>query len=131
MEPVFLTIDEVLELHNDQIRRYGGSHGVRDFDLLSSAVAMPAATFAGQFLHPTLSEMASAYIFHLAQNHPFVDGNKRVALAAALLFLWMNDQQLEAEEDELVELMLAVAQGLIGKAEVAAFLSERTRPAIA
>lgn len=91
MDPCFLTLDEVLALHEDQIRRYGGAIGLRDAGLLSSAVATPRATFAGELLHGTLVEIAAAYLYHLARNHPFVDGNKRTALAACLAFLWLND----------------------------------------
>lgn len=124
MDPHFLTLDEVLALHEDQIRRYGGSHGLRDPGLLSSAVGTPRATFGGTLLHESLFEMAAAYLYHLARNHPFVDGNKRTALAAALAFLWLNDHELEAGEDELTELVLGVAAGSVSKAQVAVFLEE-------
>ena len=80
-DPEFLTLDEVLALHADRIARYGGSEGIRDVGLLKSALAAPAATFDGGYLHPTLPEMAAAYLFHLVKNHPFVDGNERVGLA--------------------------------------------------
>jgi death-on-curing family protein len=86
-EPEFLTLDEVLGIHADQIRRYGGAAGIRDLELLQSALAMPQTTFDDEFLHGTLFEMAAAYLFHLARNHPFVDGNKRTALMCALVFL--------------------------------------------
>lgn len=122
MDPVFLTLDEVLALHEDQIRRYGGSSGLRDSDLVSSALGPVSATFGGRFLHQSLFEMAAAYLFYLAQNHPFVDGNKRTALATALVFLWMNDVEVEADEDELTALVLGVAEGRTTKAEIAVFL---------
>lgn len=125
---LFLTLDEILAIHSDQVRRYGGSHGVRDMGLLASAVAMPEASFAGVHLHPSLAEMAAAYLFHIAQNHPFLDGNKRTALASALVFLWVNDQRLDAEEDELTELVMGVAAGRIGKAEAAVFIRAHQRP---
>lgn len=86
MTPVFLTLDEALDIHRDQIQRYGGSSGIRDLGLLQSALAQPQAAFAGQFLHADLIEMAAAYLFHITQNHPFVDGNKRTGTAAALVF---------------------------------------------
>jgi death-on-curing protein len=121
--PLFLTLDEVLAVHSDQIRRYGGTSGVRDLGLLSSALAMPRASFASVRLHGTLAEMAAAYLFHLARNHPFVDGNKRTGLAAALLFLWLNDHHLEAGQDELTELVIGVAAGRVGKADVAVFIA--------
>lgn len=120
--PVFLTLDEVLALHADQVERYGGSAGLRDAALLESALAAPQATFDGAFLHPSLPEMAAAYLFHLVKNHPFVDGNKRIGLAAALAFLGLNGHWLEADPDALAELVIAVASGKADKAEVAVFL---------
>ncbi|HEU4383352.1 MAG TPA: type II toxin-antitoxin system death-on-curing family toxin [Anaeromyxobacteraceae bacterium] len=123
-EPAFLTLDEVLALHADQIQRYGGSAGVRDLGLLESAIAAPRATFGGGLLHATLPEMAAAYLFHLVRNHPFVDGNKRAGLAAAIAFLGLNDLWLDVDEDELVDRVLGVAEGRIGKAEVAVLLQK-------
>ena len=122
MEPVFLHIDEVLRIHEDQIERYGGSPDLRDSGLLTSAVETPRATFGGQFLHGDLFEMAAAYLFHIVQNHPFVDGNKRTGTAAALVFLDLNGIEMEIDDGTLVEHVLAVAQGQIAKAEVADFL---------
>jgi death on curing protein len=122
LEPAFLTLDEVVAIHRDQIERYGGSLGVRDWGLLKSAVAMPAATFGGQFLHSDLCEMAAAYLFHLVQNHPFIDGNKRVGAVAADVFLSLNDLQLMAGEDEFAELVLSVARGETSKSNTAEFL---------
>ena len=90
MEPVFLTLDEILSPYGDQIRRHGGSSGVRDMGLLESALGTVMATFDGSFLHETLFEMAAAYLFHISRNHPFIDGNKRTAIAAALTFLEVN-----------------------------------------
>ena len=78
MEPLFLTVDEVLEIHEEQIERYGGSSGLRDAAALESAVATPQATFGGEFLHTSIPAMAAAYLYHLCQNHPFTDGKKRV-----------------------------------------------------
>ncbi|HVP60991.1 MAG TPA: type II toxin-antitoxin system death-on-curing family toxin [Myxococcaceae bacterium] len=124
-KPIFLTLDEVLALHADQIARYGGRPGLRDLGLLESALAMPRATFGRLYLHPSLPEMAAAYLFHLAGNHPFLDGNKRVGLAAAIAFLGLNGLWLEADPDELAELVLRTARGEAGKAEVAEFIRER------
>lgn len=121
----FLGLEEVLALHADQIERYGGSAGVRDLGLLESAVAAPESSFGGGYLHGSLPEMAAAYLFHLAQNHAFVDGNKRVAAAAMIMFVYLNDHDLECDEDELVDLTLGVATGTTTKAEVAVFLAAR------
>lgn len=123
--PLFLTVDEALAIHADQIRRHGGSHGLRDLALLSSALAMPQASLDGVHLHTSLAEMAAAYLFHLAQNHPFVDGNKRVALAVALTFIWLNDRRLQAGEDELTDLVMGIAAGRVGKSEAAVFIGAR------
>jgi death-on-curing protein len=125
--PVFLELAEVLEIHRDQIQRYGGSHGVREMALLQSAVAMPEASFGGQYLHSDLYEMAAAYLFHITQNHPFVDGNKRVGAASALVFLAMNGIEVASTDDELVETVLGVAQGKIGKAAITEFLRKHSR----
>jgi len=121
-EPEFLTLDEVLGIHADQIRVYGGSSGVRDLELLRSALAMPETTFDGQFLHPSVFEMAAAYLFHIARNHPFVDGNKRTALMCALVFLGLNGERLQADPDDLYQWVDGVAAGTVDKAEVTVFL---------
>jgi death-on-curing protein len=127
-EPEFLTLDEVLGIHADQIRRYGGTGGLRDLGLLRSALAMPQTTFDDEFLHGTLFEMAAAYLFHLARNHPFVDGNKRTALMCALVFLGLNGHRLEADPDAVYRLVDGVASGDVDKAEVAVFLREHAIP---
>jgi death-on-curing protein len=123
-EPAFLTLDEVLAIHADQIRRYGGRTGLRDLGLLQSALAMPETTFEGEFLHGTVFEKAGAYLFHVARNHPFVDGNKRTALMCALVFLGLNGWRLEAKSEALYELVDGVAEGSVDKAEVAVFLRQ-------
>jgi death-on-curing protein len=91
VDPTFLSLDEVLEIHQEQIERYGGSDGIRDPGALESAVATPQATFGGEFLHTSIPAMAAAYLFHLCQNHPFIDGNKRVGANSAVTFLLLND----------------------------------------
>ncbi|HEY5999867.1 MAG TPA: type II toxin-antitoxin system death-on-curing family toxin [bacterium] len=119
MAPLLLTLDEVLAIHRDQIARYGGRGGLRDVSLLSSAVAMPGAGFGEVAFHGDLFEMAAAYLYHIARNHPFVDGNKRTALAAALVFLDLNGIRIDATEDDLEALAVGVAAGRIGKAAAA------------
>jgi death-on-curing protein len=120
--PRFLTLAEVLEIHQDQIARYGGAPGIRDVDLLKSALAMPAATFGGRFLHAGPHEMAAAYLFHLVANHPFIDGNKRVGAVAALVFMDLNGLTVSASENDFAEVVLAVARGEMDKANVTVFL---------
>ncbi|HEX8229782.1 MAG TPA: type II toxin-antitoxin system death-on-curing family toxin [Chloroflexia bacterium] len=122
MDTKFLTLEEVLELHATRIERYGGSFGVRDPGLLQSALEMPRAMFGGQYLHEDLFSMASAYLFHLVQNHAFIDGNKRIGLAAALSFLDINGVEVIADEDILYEMVLSVAEGLTNKEAIAEFL---------
>ena len=121
-EPEFLTLDEILGIHADQIRTYGGRSGLRDLQLLQSAIAMPETTFDGEYLHPSVFEMAAAYLFHLARNHPFVDGNERAALMCALVFLGLNGQRLRADAEDLYALVDGVAAGAVDKAEVSVFL---------
>lgn len=123
----FLTLDEVLAIHTHEVERYGGSHGLRDAGMLESAVAMPAATFGGEFVHADVYEMASAYLFHITKNHPFVDGNKRAGLACALAFLRLNGIPIAATDDELVSLVTSVARGDANKAAIAVFLRAHAR----
>ena len=126
-DSVFLTLGEVIEIHRDQIERYGGDPGIRDLGLLQSAMAMPAAGFGGHYLHTDLFEMAAAYLFHITQNHPFIDGNKRTGAVASLVFLSLNDVEIEADEEEFERIVLGVAQGKIDKASVAEFFRRNSR----
>ena len=112
-------MSEVLLICQDQIRRYGGAYGVRDPELLSSALAMPSTIFEGKYLHKDLYEQAAAYAFHICQNHPFIDGNKRTALATALIFLSLNEIELEDPKDALYRLMMDVADKGKRKEEIA------------
>ena len=127
MDPLFLTLDEVLSLHDEQVGRFGGSHGVRDIGLLESAMGSAAATFGGEFLHQTIFEMAAAYLYGICRNHPFIDGNKRTATAAALIFLDMNSIAIDADEDEFYDLVIGVAEGSVSKAEVAVFFQQNAK----
>jgi death on curing protein len=127
--PTFLTLDEIVAIHRDQISRYGGSEGVRDWGLLQSAIAMPAAAFGGQFVHSDLCEMAAAYFFHIAQNHLFVDGNKRLGAVATYVFLSLNDMRLIADGDKYADLVLSVACGDTPKSAAAEFFRANTAPA--
>lgn len=125
--PIFLTIDEVRRIHRDQIERYGGSERVLDHAALESALAQPQAMFGGRYLHGDLFEMAAAYLFHIAQNHPFADGNKRVATVTAIVFLALNGRELDADEDELERVVMSVARGESSPPEVATFLRANVR----
>ncbi len=124
MNPEFLDIDDVLEIHAFQIAEHGGSDGLRDRGLLESAIAQPMAQFGGQFLNQDLFEMAAALLVSLAINHPFVDGNKRTALLAALTFLDLNGCPISRPYQSLVDITLGVAAGSIGKDVVAKTLRD-------
>ncbi len=119
--PRFLTVDRLLQLHALQLRAFGGRDGVREPGLLESAVVMPSAAFGGQFVHADLAEMAAAYLFYINKNHPFIDGNKRAAAAAAIAFLGLNGIVVDAPPNELADITLAVAAGTADKAAAADF----------
>jgi len=127
MSPVFLSLDEVIEIHRDMIERYGGSAGIRDMGLLQSAVAVPQAGFGREFLHADLFEMAAAYLFHIVQNHPFIDGNKRVGSAAAMVFLELNGVEVKVSNELLAATVPDLAQGKIAKAAITEFLRTHSR----
>jgi death on curing protein len=127
-DPVFLSLDEAIRIQQDQLIRYGGCGGTRDMGLLQSALAMPQAGFADRFAHEDLFAMAAAYLFHIVQNHPFVDGNKRAGITAALVFLVLNDYWVDAPEAELETLVWAVARGEVVKAGAAEFFRLHARP---
>lgn len=118
---LFLAIDDVLESHAFQVQTYGGDDGLRDIGLLESAIAQPQASFGGNYLHAFPFEMAAAYLFHLVMNHPFVDGNKRVGLEAALVFLEINDIVIEATDEQFVQLVLDTTASKVAKQEIADF----------
>jgi death on curing protein len=120
-EPVFLRLNEVIEIHNDQIKRYGGLSGIRDLALLKSALAMPPAGIEGEYLHTDIYEMAAAYLFHILRNHPFIDGNKRTGAVSAVVFLLMNGLELEVDENDFEKMVVLVAEGKIDKAAAAQF----------
>jgi death-on-curing protein len=120
--PKFLTISQVLNIHQRQIQRFGGTSGVRDEGLLDSALAQAQATFGGELLHPTIHEQAAAYLYHLAMNHPFIDGNKRTAFAVMLTFLSLNGYTLNLSQEQAYNLVIQVVQKEISKEELSTFL---------
>lgn len=128
MDPLFLELEEVLEIHRDQITRYGGSDGVRDMALLQSALAMPRAGAGGEFFHPGVCEMAGAYLFYLVKNHPFVDGNKRTGAVAAFIFLRLNGYDLKMTNPAFEKTVRAVADGSMDKAALRALLRKHAKP---
>ena len=120
----FLSTEEVLALHAQQIRLFGGAAGVRDLGLLESAVGSAAATFEGAFLNQTLFDMAAAYLYGICRNHPFVDGNKRAASATALVFLLLNGIWIEADGAKFYEIVIGVAEGTVEKSVIRSFLEK-------
>ncbi len=117
----FLTCDQVVSLHQLQIRQFGGAPGVKDEALLLSALAQPEAGFDDQYFHKDLFEMAAAYLFHLVKNHAFNDGNKRIAALTAAVFLEVNGISLTADEVEFEKVVLSAAQSLMTKSQIADF----------
>ncbi len=120
--PRFLKLSEVLLAHHVQIARFNGMYGIRDKGLLESALAQPEATFSGELLHPTIYEQAAAYLYHIAKNHPFVDGNKRTAFAATDVFLRMNGYILKLTDAQSYDLVLQVVQGNLEKEDLANYI---------
>lgn len=125
MDPKFFSVDDVLRFHELCIERDGGLAGVRDLGLLTSAVMMPRQMFAGTFLHDDIPAMAAAYLYHLSRNHPFLDGNKRVALAVTVAFLYNNGVTEVPSESDLCDITLAVAAGQRSKDDLIAWLRAR------
>jgi death-on-curing protein len=115
IDPPFLDEAIVRYIHRDQLKRYGGRDGVRDENSLKSAIAMPHAGFGGQFLHHYPFGMAAAYAFHLAENQPFIDGNKRTALATALTFLEACGISLKDPRSRLFDAMIALGNRRLSK----------------
>ncbi len=114
-EAHFLSVEDVLVIHDNTIGAEGGAAGLRDAGLLESAVLMPQQQFSGDYLHEGLAAMAAAYLFHISQNHAFIDGNKRTAALAALVFLEINGVDALPEPDDLEEATLAVAASEMSK----------------
>ena len=127
LEIAFLTLEDVLALHDELIQRYGGTPGLRDAGLLAAALAMPQAGFGGRYFHEFPHEMGAAYLFHLVRNHAFIDGNKRVALACAILFFKINRVSYSITEEEAVELSFDAASGRTDKGAVTTFFRQHVK----
>lgn len=124
----YLTVDEVVELHELVIARSGGGSGVREIGGVESAVAQPQVTFGGADLYPSIAEKAAAIAFSLVMNHPFVDGNKRIGHAAMETFLILNGYHVEAGVDDQEQMFLNVAAGLVKQSELVEWLKRRIEP---
>jgi death-on-curing protein len=124
---VFLEVEDLLRIHAHQIKTYGGQDGIRDLGMLESACEMPRAGMGDVFFHTSLEEMAAAYLFHFCKNHPFVDGNKRIAAASAFHFLYLNRRILTATPDAYRDLVMSVAQGGADKRVIATFVKKHSK----
>lgn len=122
---VYVSIDQVEALYESQIEAYGGLGGIRDRGALESAVARPAMTFGGEDLYPDVAAKAAALMHSLVMNHPFVDGNKRVGAQAAIVFILVNESDLNVSSDELVSMTLAVARGEVDAESLAIWFRQR------
>jgi death on curing protein len=126
--PDFVNQTTVLKIHTRQIEKFGGTPGIRDEGLLESALAQPQATFAGELLHPTIYEQAAAYLYHLAMNHPFIDGNKRTAFAVMDTFLRLNGYSLNLTNEQAYDLVMQVAQSQMSKSDLVGCLEKAIAP---
>ena len=125
---LFLDCEDICRIHERSIEKFGGSFGVRSQELLESAASMPMSGFGDTLFHETIYEMAAAYMFHLIKNHPFVDGNKRTALATMEVFLGINGYKVEVSHEELYQFTIDVATGMFpSKKEIAAYIETHIR----
>ena len=126
----YLSLGELVDLHQALLDQTGGATGIRDLGMLESALAQPRATFDGADLHPTLIAKSAALGFSLTLNHPFVDGNKRVAHAAMEVFLLLNGVEIAAPIDEQERLMLTLANGQMTREQLTSWLENHVRPVV-
>lgn len=124
---VYITLDEVLAIHDDMIQKYGGSFGIRDLGLIQSAIARPQATFGGEDLYPTVISKAAALFHSLIFNHAFADGNKRTSLTATARFLHLNGYELNSSDQELIDFPLRVENKHLDIGQIAEWLKEYTK----
>jgi death-on-curing protein len=123
----FLNKEIVIAFHKDQIEQYGGKVGIRDETLLESALAQPEASFGGEYVHKDLFHMAAAYGYHICQNHPFFDGNKRTSLIAMYTFLYVNGYRIVAERKSLFAIVMDLANGKVTKSELSEYLKTHSK----
>lgn len=127
MKYKYLTLEEVLAIHFDQIERYGGSHGVRSLDLLLSSIARPQASFGGFDLYKNIYEKGASTIHSIILNHPFIDGNKRTAITALARFLYINDYDLIATDKQIIRFALKVATNLVNQIEISSWVKKYSK----
>jgi death-on-curing protein len=124
---VYLSLKQILDIHDQQLQLFGGSAGLRERGLLESALARSAMTFGGEDLYPDIAAKAAALMHSLALNRPFVDGNKRVAAHAAILFVMSNDYELLADSADVFAIAMAVAEGNIEVEALTVWFRQRLR----
>ena len=122
----FITLEEVLRVHRGLIEAFGGDHGIRDDQLLDSAINMPKSSFSNKYLHKDIFEMAAAYAYHIIKNHPFIDGKKRTGIFIAILFLENNDIEINFKKGELYKLGTNIATSEISKEEIAKIFNKKS-----
>lgn len=122
----FIPDDLVYTIHADLLQRYGGRPGLRSQNLLESALAQPKMTIGGKYVHKTLFDKAAAYGFHICKNHPFIDGNKRVAFVLMDIFLQKNGWEIVAHEEDAYSIMMALASGKLTKAQLASWVKKHS-----
>jgi len=123
----YLSVADVLNLHTNTLTTEGGLAGIREPALLESAVMIPQQQFGGEFLHPTVHDMAAAYLYHIAMNHPFVDGDKRVAAMAAFVFLDVNGYDMISAAEDFENTVVQLAAGNRTKVQISAWMKLNTR----
>jgi death-on-curing protein len=128
-EPEWLDVDIVIDFHAEQLALFGGPDGIRDLGLLHSALARPVNKFA--YGETDLAALAAAYGFGIARNHPFIDGNKRTALASMIVFLGLNRMDLDAPQEEATAMVLSLAAGELDEATLARWIANHMRPLVA
>lgn len=123
-----LTIGVVRQIHDEALKRFGGLKGVRDDNLLASVVLAPQSSFGGKSPYTDLIDVAAAYLFYICRNHPFLDGNKRAAMMAAIVFLRLNGVEPAPDSERWEKLMLDVAASKINREETTARLRKLLKP---
>jgi death-on-curing protein len=124
----YLSLQQVIDIHNVMIKRFGGLAGIRDKNLLLSALEAPKASFGGAELYPSIFEKAATYLYHIIRNHPFNDGNKRTAYFVTLLFLEANNIVNHFKKTNLEKMAVLTAEGKISKEQLAFFLETGKHP---
>ena len=126
MKIYFLSLDEVLAIHHEEVQKFGGHHGIRDFNLLDSAVHRPQTSFMGEDLYPTLFDKAASLLHSILMNHAFIDANKRTAIVSTARFLYLNSYKITMEQKEVVEFALKVESKQMNLSQISKWLKEHS-----